>query len=74
MDNYKDRMAKILIEAFNDGVKHGINWIPISAGVPVAYLCPACGEEIEEGDHYCKHCGQKIEWKEKANEQLRDVR
>lgn len=28
----------------------------------VNYYCPNCEEIIDDGDMYCKHCGQKLYW------------
>lgn len=24
-------------------------------------VCPACGEPVEEGDHFCRSCGEKLD-------------
>lgn len=31
----------------------------------LGYHCPTCGQYIctvKTGDHYCKNCGQKLDW------------
>ena len=28
------------------------------------YSCPKCGKHINDGDSYCRHCGQRLEWKD----------
>lgn len=28
--------------------------------------CPVCFRAIDVGDRYCRHCGQKIRWEDKA--------
>jgi hypothetical protein len=45
----------------------------LDAAVPVSktavrfvktYLCGACGEAINQGDVYCRKCGQAVKWDE----------
>lgn len=26
------------------------------------YVCPECHGEIDNSDHYCRHCGQAVKW------------
>ena len=28
------------------------------------YSCPKCGKHINDEDNYCRHCGQRLEWKD----------
>lgn len=26
------------------------------------FICPICTNDVEKGDHYCKHCGRELKW------------
>ncbi len=28
------------------------------------FHCPSCGEIVEEGEKFCSHCGEKLDWEE----------
>lgn len=28
------------------------------------YICPMCEVTVSEGDEYCWHCGQKLDWED----------
>lgn len=32
------------------------------------YACRRCKQDINPGDHFCRHCGRHIYWKEIPNE------
>lgn len=29
--------------------------------------CPKCFKEIDTGDRYCRHCGQRLMWEDNAD-------
>lgn len=38
----------------------------------LVFQCPSCHEEIDEGDRFCRYCGQPIDWSDWFDEDDED--